>query len=161
MRPLDFPPAVLAEIAGDRSRHPPPKVQRRAEAPWLAAHDAPRAEVVRRPGASRAGAQRYLDAYRGGGRDAVRALRCVRPTPALDPHAPTPEARFRTHPPRTTAAARAAIGRSTGVRRGLARVRRFLQKVGPRVPQGPGRPSQGRPGRAAAVPRRRTPAPAG
>ena len=159
MRPFDFPVDVLAEIAADRFHHPAPKVQRRMEVLWLTAHGVPRAEVVRLSAASRASVQRYLDAYRDGGLDAVRQLRYVVPTSALDTHAPTLEAHFRDHPPRTTADAQATIERLTGVRRGLTQVRQFLKKVGPRVSQGPGRPGQGRSGRPEAVPRRRTAAP--
>ena len=161
MRPLNFPPAVLAEIADDRSHRPSPKAQRRMEALRLAADDAPRADVARRPGASRAGVQRHPDADRDGGLDAVRRLRDVAPPSALGTHAPALGAHFRAHPPRTTAAAQAAIARLTGVRRGLTQVRQLLKKVGPRVSQGPGRPSRGRPGPAATVPRRRTPAATG
>lgn len=128
MRPLDFPPAILAEIADDRFHHPAPKVQRRMDVLWRAAHSVARAEIVRRSGASRASVQRDLDADRDGGLDAVRALRYVTPTSALDPHAPTLEAYFRDHPPRTTADAQAAITRLTGVRRGLTQVRRVLKK---------------------------------
>ena len=161
MRPFDFPSAVLSDIAADRFHHPSPKVQRRMEVLWLTAKGIPRAEVVRLSGASRASVQRYLDAYRDNGLDAVRQLRYVRPTSALDSHAPTLEAHFRHHPPRTTADAQAAIARLTGVRRGLTQVRLFLKKVGPRVSQGPGRAGQGRSRRPEALPRPRTPAPAG
>ena len=161
MRPFDLPPAVVSAIAADRFRHPSPKVQRRMEVVWLTAKGVPRAEVVRLSGASRASAQRYLDAYRDGGIDAVRRLRCVVPTSALDAHAPALETHFRHHPPRTTADAQAAIQRLTGVRRGLTQVRLFLERVGPRLPQGPGRAGQSRPGRPEAVPGRRAPASTG
>lgn len=161
MRPFAFPPAVLAEVAADRFHHPSPKVQRRMEVLWLTAKGVPRAEVVRLSGASRASVQRYLDVYRTSGLDAVRRLRYVIPTSALAPHAPTLEAHFRDHPPRTTADAQATIQRLTGVRRGLTQVRQFLKKVGPRLPQGPGRAGQRRSGRPATVPRPRTAAPAG
>ena len=161
MRPFDFPPAVQADIAADRFHHPSANVQRRMEVLWLTARGVTRAEVVRLSGASRASVQRHLDAYRDGGLDAVRQLRYVIPTSALDPHAPALEAHFRHHPPRTTADAQAAIARLTGVRRGLTQVRLFLKKVGPRVSQGPGRPGQGRSRRPDAVPGHRTPAPAG
>ena len=161
MRPFDFPPAVTADIAADRFHHPSPKVQRRMEVLWLTAHGIPRAEVVRLSGASRASVQRYLDAYRDGGLDAVRRLRYVVPTSALDTHAPTLESHFRDHPPRTTADAQATIARLTGVRRGLTQVRLFLKKVGPRLPQGPGRAGEGRPRRPEAVSGHRAPASAG
>lgn len=159
MRPFDFPPAVVAEIAADRFHHPSPKVQRRMEVLWLTAHGVPRAEVIRLADVSRASVQRIHDAYRDGGLDAVRQLRYVVPTSVLDPHAPTLEAHFRDHPPRTTADAQATIEQLTGVRRGLTQVRRFLKKVGPRVPQGAGRTGQGRSGRPKPVPRHRTATP--
>ena len=130
MRPFAFPPAVLAEAAADRSRHPSPKAQRRMAVLWPTAAGVPRAEVVRLSGASRASVQRYRGTYRDGGRDAVRRLRYVVPTSALDTHAPTLDAHFRDHPPRTTADAQAAIARRIGVRRGLTRVRLFLKKLG-------------------------------
>lgn len=139
MRPLTTSPTVLAAIADERFHHPSPKVQRRMEVLWLAAHGLPRAEVIRLSGASRASVQRYLDAYRDGGLEAVRTLRYVAPTSTLDAHAPTLEAHFRLHPPRTTADAQATIERLTGVRRGLTQVRQFLKKVGPGVSQGSGR----------------------
>jgi transposase len=161
MRRFVFPQAVLADIAADRFHHPSPNVQRRMEVLWLTAHGVRRAEVIRLSGASRASVQRYLDAYRDGGLDDVRQLRYVRPTSALAPHATTLEAHFRAHPPRSTADAQATIARLTGVRRGLTQVRLFLKKVGPRVPQGAGRTRDGRPRRPTAVPRARTPAPAG
>ena len=85
MRPFDFPPAVVAEIAADRFHHPSPKVQRRMEVLWLTAHGVPRAEVIRLSTVSRASVQRYLDAYPDGGLDAVRQLRYVVPTSALTP----------------------------------------------------------------------------
>ena len=161
MRPFAFPPAVRADSAADRFHRPSPNVQRRMAVLWLTAHGVPRAAVVRRSGASRASAQRGLDTDRAGGLDAVRRRRSVVPPSARDPHAPTREAHVRRRPPRTTADAQAAIERLTGVRRGLTRVRLFLTTVGPRVPQGAGRPGQGRSGRPAAVPRPRTAAPAG
>jgi transposase len=161
MRPFDFPSAVVAEIAADRFHHPSPKVQRRMEVLWLTAKGVPRSEVIRLADVSRASVQRIHDAYRDGGLDAVRQLRYVVPTSALDPHAPTLDAYFRNHPPRTTAAAQAAIERLTGVRRGLTQVRQFLKKVGPRVSQGSGGSGQGRPGRPETVPRHRTPTPVG
>lgn len=161
MRRFDVPPPVLADIAADRFHHPSSKVQRRMEVLWLTANGVTRADVIRLSGASRASVQRYLDTYRDGGLDAVRQLRYVVPTSALAPHAPTLEAHFRDHPPRTTADAQAIIERLTGIRRGLTQVRLFLKKDRPRVPQGPGRPGQGRSGRPATVPRPRTAAPAG
>ena len=72
MRPFDFPPAVLAEVAADRFHHPSPKVQRRMEVLWLTAHGVTRADVLRLSGASRASVRRDRDAYRDGGLDAVR-----------------------------------------------------------------------------------------
>ena len=84
--------------------------------------------------------------------DAVRRWDyCGQPS-GLAPHAATLEDHFRRHPPATVADAQATIERLTGVRRGPTQVRQFLKKVGPRVPQGPRRAGQGRPGRPAAVP---------
>lgn len=105
MRPFDFPPAVVNDLAAERFHHPSPKVQRRREVLWLTARGVPRAEVIRLSGTSRSRVQRYLDAYRDGGLDAVRQLQYVIPVSALDTRAPTLETHCRDHPPRTTAAA--------------------------------------------------------
>src|SRR4051812_17281605 len=153
MRALDFPPAVLEQIERDRFLHPCPQVQRRMELLRLAAHGLPRADLIRLTGLSRATVQRRLDDYRDGGLDAVRRWDYRGHPSGLAPHAATLEEHFRRHPPATVADAADAIFRLTKVRRGPTQVRQFLKKLGARVPQGPRRPGQGRPGRPAAVPR--------
>lgn len=152
MRRLDFPPPVLAQIEHDRYHHPCPQVQRRMELLRLAAHGLPRADLLRLTGLSRATVQRRLDNYRDGGLDAVRRWAYRGQPNGLAPHAASLEDHFRRHPPATVADAQATIERLTGVRRGPTQVRQFLKKVGPRVPQGPRRAGQGRPGGPAAVP---------
>ena len=161
MRRLDFPPQVLDQIEHDRYHHPCPQVQRRMELLRLAAHGLHRADLIRLTGLSRATVQRRLDNYRDGGLDAVRRWGYRGQPNALAPHAPTLEDHFRRHPPATVADAQTTIERLTGVRRGPTQVRQFLKKVGPRVSQGSGRTRQGRSRRPEAVPRPRTPAPAG
>lgn len=153
MRALDFPPDVLAQIEHDRYCHPCPQVQRRMELLRLAAHGLARADLIRLTGLSRATVQRRLDDYRDGGLDAVRRWDYRGQPSGLAPHAATLEEHFRHHPPATVADAAETIFRLTTVRRGPTQVRQFLKKVGARVPQGPGRPGQGRPGRPGAVPR--------
>lgn len=153
MRPLDFPPDVLARIEHDRFLHPCPQVQRRMELLRLAAHGLPRADLIRLSGLSRATVQRRLDDYRDGGLDAVRRWGHRGQPSGLVPHAATLEEHFRRHPPATVADAGDAIFRLTKVRRGPTQVRSFLKKLGPRVPEGPRGAGQGRPGGPGGVPR--------
>ena len=152
MRPLDFPPDVLEQIERDRYLHPCPQVQRRMELLRLAAHGLPRPDLVRLTGLSRATIQRRLDDYRDGGLDAVRRWDYRGQPSRLAPHTAALEDHFRRHPPATVADAADAIARLTGVRRGPTQVRQFLKKLGPRVPQGPRRAGQGRPGGSTPVP---------
>jgi transposase len=153
MRALDFPPDALDLGEHDRYQHPCPQVQRRMELLRLAAHGLPRADLIRLTGLSRATVQRRLDDYRDGGLDAVRRWAYRGQPGGLARHATTLEEHSRLHPPATVADAADAIFRLTAVRRGPTQVRLFLKKVGARIPQGPGRPGQGRPGRPGAVPR--------
>ncbi len=151
MRLFNFPPAVVAEIADDRSHHPSTNQQSpTADGGSLA--DRPRCSPSRgHPPEHRLPGQRPAVPRRQPG----RRPRCRPGTPVRrpdlrpHPHAPTLEAHFRDHPPRTTADAQATIERLTGVRRRLTQVRKFLKKVGPRV-------LIAKPG---ACPRRPTPSP--
>jgi len=129
MRPLHFPPDVLAEIEHDRFHHPVPQIQRRMELLRLAAHGLPRADLIRLSGLSKATVQRRLDEYRDGGLDAVRRWDFRGRANGLAPHTTTLEGHFAHHPPATVADARAAIEQLTGVRRGLTQVRLFLKKT--------------------------------
>lgn len=128
MRPLHFPPDVLAEIEHDRFHHPVPQIQRRMELLRLAAHGLPRADLIRLSGLSKATVQRRLDEYRDGGLDAVRRWDFRGRANGLAPHATTLDGHFATHPPATVADAREVIRQLTGVRRGLTQVRLFLKK---------------------------------
>ena len=58
MRPLHFPPDVLAEIEHGRFHHPDPQIQRRMELLRLAAHGLPRSYLIRLSGLSKATVQR-------------------------------------------------------------------------------------------------------
>jgi transposase len=129
MRPLHFPPDVLAEIEHDRFHHPVPQVQRRMELLRLAAYGLPRPDLIRLSGLSKATVQRRLDEYRDGGLDAVRRWDFRGRANGLAPHAATLEEHFARHPPATVADARTFIEEATGVRRGLTQVRLFLKKT--------------------------------
>lgn len=142
MRPLHFPPDVLAEIEHDRFHHPVPQVQRRMELLRLAAHGLPRPDLIRLSGLSKATVQRRLDEYRDGGLDAVRRWHFRGRANGLAPHTATLEEHFAAHPPATVADARAAIEQMTGVRRGLTQVRLFLKKT---AASGTARPAGCRP----------------
>ena len=142
MRPLHFPPDVLADIEHDRFHHPVPQVQRRMELLRLAAHGLPRPDLIRLSGLSQATVPRRLDESRDGGLDAVRRWNFRGPANGLAPHTATLEEHFAQHPPATVADARGVIEQLTGVRRGLTQVRLFLKKT---VASAPARPEGCRP----------------
>ena len=116
---LDLTPAELERIDRDRFYHPCPQIQKRMEVLRLAAHGLAQAEIAKLSGLSRATVQRRLADYRRGQLDAVQAWNYRGRPSALQDHAPTLEAYFRTNPPATVAEARAVIEAKTGVRRGL------------------------------------------
>lgn len=153
MRLLTLTPAERDQVDHDRFHHPCPQIQKRMEVLRLADHGLPQAEIARLCGLSMATVQRRLADYRRGQLAAVQAWNYRGRPSVLHDHAPALEGYFRTHPPATVAEARAAIAETTGVRRGLTQVRRFLKKIGARIPQGPRRAGEGGPRRAATLPR--------
>jgi transposase len=128
MRTFTFSDADLAQIAHDRYHHPHPRVQEKMEVLWLKSRGVGHTEIAWLTGLSRNTVQRYLNVYHAGGLAACRALQWAGQPSALHDHAATLEDYFLAHPPRSTAEARAAIERLTGVRRGLTQVRLFLKK---------------------------------
>ena len=127
MRQFEFSQEVLAEIEGDRYRHPDPRVQQRMEVLWLKAHGEKHERIAELAGVSRPTVQRVLDAYAARGVAGVRTFHWHVPASTLASHAACLEAEFRQRPPHTVAEACARIEQLTGVRRGETQVREFLR----------------------------------
>ena len=128
MRQFNFSPDVLDQIRHDRYRHPHPRVQQRMEVLWLKSRRFTHAEIAATADVSPRTVQRCLDAFEGGGLDAVRRLGWRGKACELEPHQRDLEDYFLENPPRSAREARDAIERLTGVRRGLTQVRAFLKK---------------------------------
>jgi transposase len=139
MRSFPFTAADLAQVAHDRYHHPHPHVQEKMEVLWLKSRGVGHTEIARLTGLSRNTVQRYLGEYLAGGLDECRRLKWPGQPGALHDSAATLEDYFLAHPPRSTAEARAAIERLTGVKRGLTQVRQFLKKLSACAGARPGR----------------------
>jgi transposase len=144
MRSFTFSDADLARIAHDRYHHPHPHVQEKMEVLWLKSRGVGHTEIARLTGLSRNTVQRYLGEYLAGGLDECRRLKWAGQPSELHGYAGTLEDYFLANPPRSTAEARQAIARLTGVRRSETQVRQFLKKLSACVGARPG-PSRRRP----------------
>jgi transposase len=129
MRAFHFSDDDCAAIARDRYHHPHPRVQEKMEVLWLKSRGTGHTEIARLAGLSRRTVQRYLDEFRAGGLAASRRVKWSGQPSGLAGHAATLEDYFLANPARSTAEARAAIERLTGVTRGLTQVRQFLKKL--------------------------------
>jgi transposase len=152
MRAFHFRDDDLAQIAHDRYHHPHPRVQEKMEVLWLKSRGAAHTAIAHLTGLSRRTVQRYLDEYLAGGLAECRRIKWSGQPSALAGHAPSLEDYFLAHPAHSTAEARAAIERLTGVRRGLTQVRQFLKTLSACAGARP-EPSRPRPTRQ---PRRRS-----
>jgi hypothetical protein len=129
MRSVSFTAADLEQIAHDRYHHPHPHVQATMDVLWLKSRGVGHTEIARLTCLSRNTVQRSLGEYLAGGLEECRRLKWSGQPSAWHDHAAALEDYVLAHPPRSTAAAQAAIARLTGVQRGLTQVRRFLKKL--------------------------------
>jgi transposase len=128
MRPTYlFPEAVIEAIAGERYRHPDPRVQERMEILWLKSRNQTHGRIAELANVSRSTVQRTLRLYAAKGLDGIRSFGWKGQPSALTPHRATIEQNFRQRPPHTAHEAARRIEELTGVRRKLSRVRKFLK----------------------------------
>ena len=129
MRPAySFSEAVVESIAGERYRHPDPRVQERMEILWLKSRRETHERIAELANVSRSTVQRTLRIYAAKGLEGVRSFGWKGPPSALTPHRTTIEESFRQHPPHTAADAARRIEDLTGVKRKPSRVRKFLKE---------------------------------
>ena len=128
MRPsYSFPESVAEAIAGERYRHPDPRVQERLEILWLKSKGETHERIAELANVSRSTVQRTLRLYAAKGLDGVRSFGWKGQPSALTPYRATIEEEFRRHPPHTAGEASRRIGELTGVQRKPSRVRKFLK----------------------------------
>lgn len=129
MRPTySFSEAVVEAIAGERYRHPDPRVQERMEILWLRSKDEPHDRIAELANVSRSTVQRTLRLYATKGLEGIRSFGWKGRPSALTPHQTTIEASFREHPPHTAGEAARRIAELTGVQRKPSRVRKFMKE---------------------------------
>jgi hypothetical protein len=105
-----------------------PRVQLKMEVLWLKSQGLTHDRIAHLAGVSLRSVQRYLDEFLHGGLEQIRRLNWPGKRNGLDDHSATLDDYFLEHPPRSVRDAQAAIGRLTGVRRGLTQVRHYLKK---------------------------------
>ena len=123
---VEFSPQTIENLDYERYHHPSPRVQRKMEILYRKSTGMSRKEICKICRVSKA----YLKRYRDGGLEGLKALHYKGRANALLDHRPTLEAHFKTHPPRTTAEARAVIENLTGIRRSPTQVREFMKRIG-------------------------------
>lgn len=128
MRPsYSFPETVTEAIAGERYRHPDPRVQERMEILWLKSKGETHERIAELANVSRSTVQRALRIYAAKGLDGVRSFGWKGPPSALTPYRSVIEEEFRQHPPHTASAAARRIEELTGVQRKPSRIRKFMK----------------------------------
>jgi len=114
----------------ERASHPSLPVRDNMWAIWLLHCGVTRQKAAEIVGVSRATVQRYLDAYRRGGLDAIRRSNVRRPVSELPAFRDIIPASFESQPVCTIAEACDRIEKLTDIRRGPTQVRRFLKALG-------------------------------
>ena len=128
MRPsYSFPESVAEAIAGERYRHPDPRVQERMEILWLKSRGETHERIAELANVSRSTVQRTLRIYVAKGLDGVRSFGWKGPPSALTPYRSVIEEEFRRQPPHTASAAARRIEELTGVQRKPSRIRKFMK----------------------------------
>jgi len=128
MRAFTFGEPTVAAIRPDRYHHPHPRVHRKMEVLWLKSRGLTHADIAELAGVAARSVQRYLGEFERGGLERVRRLNWQGKPCALGADRDSLEDYLLEHPPPGAREAQAAIGRRTGVRRGLSPVRAFLKK---------------------------------
>ena len=117
-------------VAAERCSHPDLHVRRKMLVLWAVHAGITQAQAGEVAGVSRATVCRYLEAYRAGGLDGLRAWDVVGPVSELAGHAPAIKASLEQSPVRTVAEAADRIRQLTGLERGLTQTRVFLGDLG-------------------------------
>ena len=132
MLKIEFTSEEIQRLGYERYHHPHPRVQRRMEVVYLKALGLPHQEISRVAGIGGNTLRSYLRAYRDGGIERLKEIRCRRPESELLAYQTSLEAYFREHPPGSVKEAAAKIGELTGINRSPNRVRLFLKRLGMR-----------------------------
>ena len=119
-----------AIVASERFSHANLHVRRKMLVLWAVHTGLTRLQAAKVAGVGRATAQRYLAAYRAGGRAGLRRWSVVGPISELASHVDTIKASLNETPVRTIAEAADRIEQLTGLHRGLTQTRVFLQDLG-------------------------------
>jgi transposase len=117
-------------VNAERDSHPQEHVRRKMLVLWLLHCGLSRAKAAEVAGLGRATVQRYVAAFRDGGRDGLRRWGVTGPVSDLAAHREFIRQEFTRQPARSTNEACARIERLTGLRRRPTQVRRFLKGMG-------------------------------
>lgn len=127
---IEFTPEDIDALEHERYHHPDPKVQKRMEVLYLKSQGLEHQEICRLCRISKTTLSTYLKQYQAGGLERLKEFAYAGPSSDLDEHAPTLEAYFKEHPPRTTAEAQQMIKEQTGIERSPTQVQAFMKRLG-------------------------------
>jgi transposase len=127
---IAFEPEAVEELKYERMRHPHPRVQQKMWTLWLKSLGFSHQDVCRSVGITENTLRAYLREYASGGIEALRVVPFEGPQSQLDAHQTTIEAYFREHPPASSAEARVAIAKLTGIERSPTQIRAFMHRMG-------------------------------
>jgi transposase len=130
---IAFTEAEIAALDDERYRHPSPHVQKRMEVVYLKSQGLSHQEIARLCHISRQTLVTILHLYQQEGIERLKCFHFAGQPSALNQHASTLDAYFRSQPPRTVAEAQAAIEQLTGIRRSPTQIRAFLTRIGMHV----------------------------
>lgn len=119
-------------VNAERDAHPEAHVRRKMLVPWLLHCGLTRAKAAEVAGLGRATVQRYVAAFREGGRDGLRRWDVTGPVTDLAAHTEAIRASLTATPVRTVAEACDRIEALTGLRRRPTPVRTFPAGLGSR-----------------------------
>lgn len=127
---LTFTPEDIQVLRTQRFEHPHPLVQLKMETLYLRSQGLSIPQTLRVCNISKPTYYRYINEYRQGGVQALKALHFYQPKSQLQSHQQTLEAYFQQHPPATVGEACAKIKEWTGLERQPTQVRKFLRGLG-------------------------------
>lgn len=127
---LEFTASDSQQFDYERYHHPHPMVQRKMEVLWLKSQGKAPQEISQLASVSLSTVYRYLEQYRDGGIEKLKAINLHRPLSELVGHQGTIEEDFRANPPASMKEAVHRIEQLTGVKRGQTQVSEYLKRIG-------------------------------
>ena len=112
--------------------YPDPKIQKKLEVVYLKSQSLQHQEICRICRICKTTLSSYLRQYQEGGLERLKETHYVGQANELEENEVTLKAYFEAHPPQTSAEARAAVEKLTGIQRSPTQIRAFMRRIGMR-----------------------------